>query len=219
MGAINPNSNSAKFGHPRPVSPCWRGSPAVTRVKRSPQTIYFVASSETCRSPLSCAVEWRSLRSTVNQVAWRLAVALLLLVAARAQDRAASAPQKPVPKSPLLAYAGNWSGTFQGKQWVLLNLSLAGDKFTGSLQHPRNIQLNDDGELKTVSEEDSREPVVDAKLNPDGLLLSVKNPESQETERYQMRLTGDSSAELKMLAMSMPPGLPKPKPWKLSKLH
>ena len=32
-----------------------------------------------------------------------------------------------------------------------------------------------------------------------------------------MKLTGDTTAELKMIAMTMPPGMPKPKPWKVTR--
>jgi hypothetical protein len=56
-------------------------------------------------------------------------------------------------------------------------------------------------------------------LNPDGLLLTMKDPDSQETDRYMMRLVAPAkdAAELKMIAMSMPPGMSKPKPWRLTK--
>ena len=59
------------------------------------------------------------------------------------------------------------------------------------------------------------EPLVEGRLNPDGLLLTVKN--EAQAERYLMKLTSESTAEIKMLAMTMPPGMPKPKPWKLTK--
>ena len=56
-------------------------------------------------------------------------------------------------------------------------------------------------------------------LNPDGLLLTLKDPDTQETDRYMMRLVApdNDTAELKMIAMTMPPGMPKPKPWRLVK--
>jgi hypothetical protein len=60
--------------------------------------------------------------------------------------------------------------------------------------------------------------VENSLLNGDGLLLTVKDPGTQQTERYLMRLTSADTAELKMVAMSMPPGMPKPKPWKLSRV-
>jgi len=128
-----------------------------------------------------------------------------------------STPGASVKKSPLVPYAGNWVGTFDGKPWVLLNLSLLGDQFSGSLYHSRHITVNDNGDLKTISEDSITEPLIEGKLNPDGLLLTVKDPETQESSRYLMKLTGENTADLKMIGMAMPPGMPKPKPWKLIK--
>ena len=125
--------------------------------------------------------------------------------------------QPQVKKSPLVPYAGNWVSTFEDKPWMLLNLNLAGEQFSGSMQRAKKIDMNDNGELKHVSEEFSADQLVDGKLNPDGLVLTFQDSETQGTFRYLMKLTGESTAEIKMLAMEMPPGMPKPKPWKLTK--
>jgi len=121
--------------------------------------------------------------------------------------------------SPLAEYAGLWSARFEGKIWLQLRLELAGEQLTGSLIHPHNLELNDNGELKSVSEEQVTEFVSDAVVNPDGLLLSLKDSDAQQTDRYVMRLVApdNDTADLKMIAMSMPPGMPKPKPWRLVK--
>jgi hypothetical protein len=138
---------------------------------------------------------------------------------AAAQNSAQTGAQPPAKKNPLVAYAGNWIGEFEGKPWILVNLNLVGEQFSGSLQRAKSVDLNDNGELKHVSEEIDTDPLVDAKLNPDGLLLTFKAPDTQETFRYMMKLTGDATAaELKMIAMTMPPGMAKPKPWKVMKV-
>jgi hypothetical protein len=124
---------------------------------------------------------------------------------------------RPARKNPLAAYAGTWTGTFEGKPWLTVRLTLQADRLSGSIQRPHDFQFNDAGELKSVSDAQTTEVVQDATVNPDGLLLTVKNADSQEVNRFTMRLTGDSTAELKMSAMSMPPGMPKIKPWKLTK--
>ncbi len=153
-----------------------------------------------------------------------LALSILLsLSAAIAQtapkpNSAPNSSQPVVKKSPLLPYAGNWIGAFENKPWILLNLNLVGEQFSGSVQRARSIDLNDNGELKHVSEEFVTLPLVDAKLTPDGLLISYKHPDTQEIDRYVMKLTGDSTAEIKMVAMNMPPGMPKAKPWKVMKV-
>ena len=131
----------------------------------------------------------------------------------------AAAPPQKAKVSPLAEYAGEWTATFDGKVWLRLHLELRGDQITGALLRARNLAVNDNGELKSVSEEQSGETVTSAVLNPDGLLLTFKDPDSQQTDRYTMRLVTaeKDAAELKMIAMSMPPGMPKPKPWKLAK--
>jgi hypothetical protein len=131
----------------------------------------------------------------------------------------ASAPPPKVKASPFAEYAGEWTATFDGKVWLRLHLELRGDQLIGAMLHARKLMSNDNGELKSVSEEQSGQTISSAVLNPDGLLLTMKNPDSQETDRYMMRLVAPAkdAAELKMIAMSMPPGMPKPKPWRLVK--
>ncbi len=128
-----------------------------------------------------------------------------------------ASPGTPVRKSPLAEYAGTWTGSFEGKTWLMVKLALQADRLSGSIQHPRDLQFNDQGELKSASEEQTTEVVQDAQVNPDGLLLTVKDPDTQQTNRFTMKLTGEATAEIKMSAMNMPPGMPKVKPWKLAK--
>ena len=126
---------------------------------------------------------------------------------------------KAKPISPLVQYAGEWTSVFDGKVWLRLQLELHGEQLTGSLIHPKNITMNDNGDLKSISEEQSTEAVTEAVLNPDGLLLTLKDTETQETDRYMMRviLPEKLTADLKMIGMPMAPGMPKPKPWRLAK--
>ena len=121
--------------------------------------------------------------------------------------------------SPFAEYAGEWTSTFDGKVWLRLRLELAGDQLVGSLVHSHDIAFLDNGELKSVSEEQSTESISDAVINPDGLALTTKDSDTQETSRYLMRLGAPVKdvAELKMVGEAMPPGMPKPKPWRLVK--
>lgn len=145
--------------------------------------------------------------------------AIVVTTAVAAQTATQSKSEtRPVKKNPLAAYAGTWTGSFEGKTWLTLKLTLQADRLSGSIERPRNLQFNDQGEIKSVSDEQSTEVVQDAQVNPDGLLLTVKNSDSPEINRYTMRLTSESAAELKMSAMSMPPGMPKIRPWKLTKV-
>ena len=133
------------------------------------------------------------------------------------QAPSGAAAAKPKPVSPFADYAGQWTATFDGIVWLRLTLELRGEQLTGSLVHPRDIQLNDSGDLKSVSEEQSTETVTDAAVNPDGLLITLKNADTPETNRYMMKLVQPSkdAADLKLIGQAMPPGMPKPKPWRV----
>lgn len=151
-----------------------------------------------------------------------LSLAVLLVTVAgwcQAPPSSAGASPKVKQVSPLLQYCGGWTSIFEGKVWLRLQLEMRGEQVVGSLIHPKNITMNDNGELKSFSEEQSTEAVAEAVLNPDGLLLTFKDTDTQETDRYMMRviLPEKESAELKMIGMAMPPGMPKPKPWRLVK--
>jgi hypothetical protein len=147
-----------------------------------------------------------------------LVLTIIFGLAAAAQTAAKQGPSgAPVRKSPLADYAGTWTGSFEGKTWMTVKLTLQADRLSGFIQHPRNLQFNDQGELKSTGDDQTTETVQDAQVNPDGLLLTTKDPDTQENNRFTMKLTGESNAEIKMSAMKMPPGMPKIKPWKLTK--
>jgi len=124
----------------------------------------------------------------------------------------------PARKSPLAGYAGAWIGTFDGHAWLTIRLTQQGTQLSGTVQRQSDVKFNDQGEIKSVGEEQTTSAVENSLLNGDGLLLTVKEPGTQQTDRYLMRLTGADTAELKMVAMSMPPGMAKPKPWKLNRV-
>lgn len=129
----------------------------------------------------------------------------------------AAPPKEQVP--PLAEYAGEWTAKFDGKIWLQLHLELHGDQLIGSLLRPHSLELNDNGELKSVSEEQVTQILTDAVINPDGLLLTVKDADTQKTDRYLMKVlpSAKDTADLKMIAMDVPPGIPKPRPWRLVK--
>jgi hypothetical protein len=124
----------------------------------------------------------------------------------------------PARKSPLADYAGAWIGTVQGHTWMNVRLTLQGNQISGTLQRAHEVQFDNSGAIKSVGDEQSTGAVENAIINGDGLMLTVKDPGSQQTDRYLLRLTGANTAEMKMVAMSMPPGMAKPQPWKLSRV-
>ena len=122
-----------------------------------------------------------------------------------------------VKKSPLAPYAGIWTATSQGRTFVTLRLTQNGDQLSGTLQHPVHIDTDNNGEVKNFSDDSSSAVVQESKLTGDGVLLTVKDDASNEVDRFSMQMTGDATATLKMLAMAMPAGMAKPKPWKLTR--
>jgi hypothetical protein len=86
------------------------------------------------------------------------------------------------------------------------------------LQRARDLRFNDEGGMKGVGGEKSTGSIESAELTGGGLLLTVKDSGTQQTDRYVMRLTSAGTAEVSMVAMSMPPGIAKLKPWKLTKV-
>ncbi len=151
-----------------------------------------------------------------------LSVALILLsfaIVALAQTSMTPAMQNaPARKSPLAEYAGSWIGTFQGHTWITVRLNKQGTDLTGTLQRPHDLQFQDSGALKSIGEEQTTSGIENAVLQGDGLLLTVKDPNTQQTDHYVMRLMSANTAELKMASMTMQPGMPKPRPWQLSRV-
>jgi hypothetical protein len=153
----------------------------------------------------------------------RLAIAIMIVLALSSAGWAQTSsrptkPNQPVKKSPLAGYAGTWIGTFEERPWLTVQLALQDQQLSGSLRRAHDLKFNDAGELKSVGDTEVTEVIQEAALNNDGLLLTAKNPETNETDRFTMRLTSETTAELKMSAMSMPPGMPKLKPWKLTRV-
>ncbi len=150
-----------------------------------------------------------------------IVIVMVLALASAGWSQTSSKPStsnQPVKRSPLAGYAGTWTGTFEEHPWLTVQLALRGDKLSGSLRRAHDLKFNDAGNIKSVGDTQVTEVIEDATLNGDGLLLSAKNPETNETDRFTMRLTSETTAELKMSAMSMPPGMPKLRPWKLTRI-
>jgi hypothetical protein len=115
-------------------------------------------------------------------------------------------------------YAGEWISTLDGKVWLLLQLELHGDQLTGTITHSTDLELNDDGGLKSVSDEKVKEQVSEAIPDAGGLLVTVKSSEKRDPDQYRMLIVlPGKAANLSMVAEDMPPGMPKPQPWVLLK--
>jgi len=151
-----------------------------------------------------------------------LSVALILIsfaFVAQAQTSMTPAMQNaPARKSPLEGYAGSWIGMLEGHAWITVKLNKQGPDLTGTIQRPKDLQFANSGDLKSVGEEQTTSPIETAVLQGDGLLLTVKDPSTNQTDHYVLRMMSANTAELKMSGMAMQPGMPKPKPWMLSRV-
>lgn len=152
-----------------------------------------------------------------NLVLIMIAVALFSLSGEAQTSSQHSAQEAAARKPPEAPYLGTWTGMFQGHAWIILKLEMVNDRLTGSLQHPHSFDFTDQGDLKTISDDQITETLQKSTITGDGLLLTMIDPATSETNRYALKLTGDKTGELKMVAMSMPPGMPKPKPWKVTR--
>ncbi len=151
-----------------------------------------------------------------------LSVALLVLsftLVALAQTSMTPGLQNaPARKSPLEGYTGSWIGMFQGHAWITVKLNKQGTDLTGTMQRAHDLQFANSGDLKSVGDQQTTSTIETAVLQGDGLLLAVKDPSTNQTDHYVLRLMSANTAELKMAGMNMPPGMPKPKPWTLSRV-
>ncbi len=123
----------------------------------------------------------------------------------------------PARKSLPEEYAGSWIAVVQGHTWLAIRLVQSGDQLTGTLQRAQDVQLNDQGDVESVSGEKWSGSFESVQLDSNGLWLTVQNPDTQQTERYLMRLTHDSVAEVQMVAPDSP-AMSKAKPWKMLKV-
>jgi hypothetical protein len=146
-----------------------------------------------------------------------LAISISLISVAQTSTNPQT-PNAPVRKSPLAAYAGAWIGMFEGHAWMSIRLNLQAEQVSGSMQRAHDFKVNTNGGLLSVSQDQVTEGIESGVLQGDGLLLTVKDPDTHQASHYVLRLTGPDTAELKMVAMSMPPGMPKPLPWKLNRV-
>ncbi len=151
-----------------------------------------------------------------------LPVALLVvsftLVALAQTSMTPGLQNAPARKSPLEGYTGSWIGMFQGHAWITVKLNKQGTDLTGTMQRAHDLQFANSGDLKSVGDEQTTSTIETAVLQGDGLLLAVKDASTNQTDHYVLRLMSANTAELKMASMNMQPGMPKPKPWTLSRV-
>ena len=114
-------------------------------------------------------------------------------------------------------FAGTWMADHAGTTYVRLVLRGADDALSGTLSLG-DVQVDDRGEVKTVTAVKSAAPVFDVRVN--GEVLSLARKDGADTDRFEVRLTGADSAEL-MFSLSeadrQAAGVPSVRPFRLTR--
>jgi hypothetical protein len=106
------------------------------------------------------------------------------------------------------AFSGTWEGKFKGTVFCVLKLE-AGSPISGMLS-PGRISVNDDGDI-TEAEPSNPEPpgkdfpILNPKVEDGKLSFEWKEGEADnETMKFEMKLTGESEAELRFVGIDNP---------------
>lgn len=115
-------------------------------------------------------------------------------------------------------FAGTWEGKFKGKTFVTVALTTKDEKVSGTVTRV-SFEMDASGNVTEASALDGKDEI--AETTPQGNVLHLttnakgKLGGSDASVQYDMTLTGDNGAELKVVGA--PPGMAAPKPWKLER--
>jgi hypothetical protein len=109
-------------------------------------------------------------------------------------------------------FEGTWEAALQGKVFLVLKIQ-AGKKISGTL-NAGSIKLSDEGELLEAEPVEDREaPFFFAKAEGDKLEFDYQDQGDNEIMHFELKLTGDSAGELRIVDEH----IPKMKPFRLHK--
>lgn len=105
------------------------------------------------------------------------------------------------------AFAGTWEGKFKGAVFCVLSLE-AGEKMSGTLS-PGRITVNDDGDITDAQPSDPKLsgkelPILNPKIK-DGKLSFDWKDSDDETSKFELKITGEGEAELRMIDYPIKP--------------
>jgi hypothetical protein len=136
-------------------------------------------------------------------------VVMIFALGAFAQDF------QPATPANARSFLGKWEASFQGKVFLTLILSGDGNKLKGTMSGG-NVEVNDAGELTKAEATDALNTVTDARVNGKRLRISTKNEDgSEDSIDAEIVLLGADTAELRLI---VPADVPRPKPWKLTRV-
>jgi hypothetical protein len=109
-------------------------------------------------------------------------------------------------------FQGTWEAAFEGRVFLVLKVQ-AGQKISGTL-NAGSITLSEEGELiKAEPVEDKEAPFFFAKAEGDKLEFDYQDQGDDEIMHFELKLTGESVGELRIVDEH----LPKMKPFRLRK--
>jgi hypothetical protein len=115
------------------------------------------------------------------------------------------------------AYVGVWKGEYQGKTFCVLKLKVTQDKLSGTIA-AGGVEIGEDGEVNQVSQEADNEIAI-SEIKNDGARLSFKAKDGPDLDEYDMELTGETKAELRLrLPADEAKSVPALKPFKLTRI-
>jgi hypothetical protein len=119
------------------------------------------------------------------------------------------------------AYTGTWTAEFDGKTYVRLELKATDGTLAGRISLG-NIQLDKKGDVnKAEDAPPTLTPIFDVRLRD--RVLSFSHQDSHDTDHFELRLVGNTAAELRFLPTAedlkelAKEGIPAPKPIRLKK--
>ena len=120
---------------------------------------------------------------------------------------------KPANSTNAKEFLGKWQGRFHGKVFVTLDLAGDAKKLTGAMSKA-SVELNADGSLASAEPNDGTNSITQALVNGKELHFTSSDGTGDPVD-WEIVLVGADEAELQPI---VPPDVPKPKPWKMTRV-
>jgi hypothetical protein len=149
---------------------------------------------------------------------------MLLIVALSAVSGMAHPTQSTGSDADLKQFTGTWEGKFEGKTFVTVKLEIRDRKLTGTISEFK-ITVDPSGSIGEVEGTSANDAIGDAKVSVKVLTFPVKGKGTVSTDsqvestselRWEIKLTSDNQAELRMVGT--PASGPSVAPFKLERI-
>jgi hypothetical protein len=104
-------------------------------------------------------------------------------------------------------FAGLWEAKLKDKVICAIKLEAAANNISGAVLACQ-IHVNGDGELieqeSSEPSDDKPEPILDPKVQGDTLSFAVKDEDDEQPLKFELKLTGEAQAELRILNAPAP---------------